>query len=252
MLKAKISNLGPIREAEIALNDLTIIAGKNNSGKTYISYALYGFLEYTYDRATHFSAIKHFNNLKPEKIVDALVDKGIFHIQITRAELGEIKNKVTGKISKGLFDRVHDFFSTSQDYFKNTSILITDDAIESTHAKIVGNKENQKEIISINYENDKLTFQLQGIQKIEKHFLENLIGSVFLRFLLPKKKIHIESAERFGISLFYREMDFAKNEMVEILQKMATNKKSKFSPFQFLDKVASRYAKPIQDNIIIP
>ena len=249
MLKAKISNLGPIREAEIALNDLTIIAGKNNSGKTYISYALYGFLEYTYDRATHFSAIKHFNNLKPEKIVDALVDKGIFHIQITRAELGEIKNKVTGKISKGLFDRVHDFFSTSQDYFKNTSILITDDAIESTHAKIVGNKENQKEIISINYENDKLTFQLQGIQKIEKHFLENLIGSVFLRFLLPKKKIHIESAERFGISLFYREMDFAKNEMVEILQKMATNKKSKLSPFQFLDKVASRYAKPIQDNI---
>ena len=44
MLKAKIKNLGPIREAEIALNDLTIIAGKNNSGKTYISYALYGFL----------------------------------------------------------------------------------------------------------------------------------------------------------------------------------------------------------------
>ena len=66
---------------------------------------------------------------------------------------------------------------------------------------------------------------------------------------MPKKKIHIESAERFGISLFYREMDFAKNEMVEILQKMETNKKSKFSPFQFLDKVASRYTKPIQDNI---
>ena len=44
MLKAKIKNLGPIREADIALNDLTIIAGKNNSGKTYISYALYGFL----------------------------------------------------------------------------------------------------------------------------------------------------------------------------------------------------------------
>ena len=98
MLKAKIQNLGPIREADIALNDLTIIAGKNNSGKTYISYALYGFLEYAYYRYSDFLAIEHFNNLELEKIVDALVDKGIFHIQITRAELGEIKNQAMEKI----------------------------------------------------------------------------------------------------------------------------------------------------------
>ena len=44
MLKATFKNLGPIKNAEIELNDLTIIAGKNNSGKTYISYAIYGFL----------------------------------------------------------------------------------------------------------------------------------------------------------------------------------------------------------------
>ena len=90
-------------------------------------------------------------------------------------------------------------------------------------------KKTKKRLLVLEYENDQLTFQLQGIQKIDKYFLENFIDSVFW-FLLPKKKIHIESAERFGISLFYREMDFAKNEMVEILQKMETNKKSKFSP----------------------
>ena len=53
MLKAIFKNLGPIKNAEIELNDLTIIAGKNNSGKTYIAYAIYGFLNilYHYDIA---------------------------------------------------------------------------------------------------------------------------------------------------------------------------------------------------------
>ena len=37
--------LGPIREAELELGDLTIIAGRNNTGKTYLAYALYGLLK---------------------------------------------------------------------------------------------------------------------------------------------------------------------------------------------------------------
>ena len=43
--KFLFKNLGPIKEAELELGDLTIIAGRNNTGKTYIAYALYGFLK---------------------------------------------------------------------------------------------------------------------------------------------------------------------------------------------------------------
>lgn len=43
-MKFKINNLGPIKEADINLGDLTIICGKNNCGKTYLTYALYSFL----------------------------------------------------------------------------------------------------------------------------------------------------------------------------------------------------------------
>ena len=45
-MKIKIENLGVIRQAEFDVGDLTIICGDNNTGKTYISYALYGFLDY--------------------------------------------------------------------------------------------------------------------------------------------------------------------------------------------------------------
>ena len=40
-----INNLGAISEANFTVGDLTVICGKNNTGKTYITYATYGFLD---------------------------------------------------------------------------------------------------------------------------------------------------------------------------------------------------------------
>ena len=37
-------NIGPVRNAEMELGELTIIAGRNNTGKTYLAYTLYSFL----------------------------------------------------------------------------------------------------------------------------------------------------------------------------------------------------------------
>ena len=44
-MKFRFKNLGPIEQADLELGDLTIIAGRNNTGKTYLAYALYGFLK---------------------------------------------------------------------------------------------------------------------------------------------------------------------------------------------------------------
>ncbi|MFN7256602.1 MAG: AAA family ATPase, partial [Microcystis sp.] len=48
-MKVKIKNLGILKQAEFSLGDLTIICGRNNTGKTYATYALFGFL-YTWRR----------------------------------------------------------------------------------------------------------------------------------------------------------------------------------------------------------
>ncbi|MDM8555174.1 AAA family ATPase [Desulfococcaceae bacterium HSG7] len=44
-MKAIFKNIGPVKKAELELKDLTIIAGPNNTGKTYLAYTLYGFLK---------------------------------------------------------------------------------------------------------------------------------------------------------------------------------------------------------------
>ena len=43
-MEIKIKNLGVLKQAEFTLGDLTIICGGNNTGKTYATYALFGFL----------------------------------------------------------------------------------------------------------------------------------------------------------------------------------------------------------------
>ena len=58
------------------------------------------------------------------------------------------------------------------------------------------------------------------------------------------------SAERFGISLFYRELDFTKNKLVDLLQKIGDETdRNRFSPYLLIDQTTSRYALPIKDNI---
>ena len=41
----RFRKIGPVKDAALELGDLTIIAGRNNTGKTYLTYALYGFLK---------------------------------------------------------------------------------------------------------------------------------------------------------------------------------------------------------------
>ncbi|MDR0611672.1 MAG: ATP-binding protein [Planctomycetaceae bacterium] len=45
-MKVFINNLDVLERAEYELGDLTVVCGKNNSGKTLAAYTLYGFLDY--------------------------------------------------------------------------------------------------------------------------------------------------------------------------------------------------------------
>ena len=57
------------------------------------------------------------------------------------------------------------------------------------------------------------------------------------------------SAERFGISLFYRELDFRKSQLVDLLQKYGDRQsKDPDFPFDLLDETVSRYALPIKET----
>ncbi|WP_416860380.1 hypothetical protein, partial [Helicobacter ganmani] len=48
-MKIHIKNIGMLDEAEFEVGDLTLICGENNTGKTYATYSLYGYLDFIGD-----------------------------------------------------------------------------------------------------------------------------------------------------------------------------------------------------------
>jgi len=58
-MRLNINNIGIIKEADIALNGLTVIAGKNDSGKSTVSKVLYSMIttleqvEYKLENLSH-------------------------------------------------------------------------------------------------------------------------------------------------------------------------------------------------------
>ena len=45
-MQIKLRNIGPLKQVEFELKDMTIICGENNTGKTYATYAMFGFLSF--------------------------------------------------------------------------------------------------------------------------------------------------------------------------------------------------------------
>lgn len=48
-MRFDIENMGVLTKASIELGDLTIVCGRNNTGKTYITNSIFGFLERWHD-----------------------------------------------------------------------------------------------------------------------------------------------------------------------------------------------------------
>jgi len=66
-MKISIKNLDTIKQAEFTLGELTIICGDNNTGKTYTTYALFGFMSFWRDV---------FSIKVPDKDVQCLLNEG--------------------------------------------------------------------------------------------------------------------------------------------------------------------------------
>ena len=79
------------------------------------------------------------------------------------------------------------------------------------------------------------------------------VSRLYLRFLFPELPFNpfVLSAERLGISLFYKELDFTKSQLVDLLQKFGGRQENENRSwlFSLVDQTVSRYARPIKDNI---
>ena len=245
-------NIGPIKEAALDLGDLTVIAGRNNTGKTYLVYTLYGFLKMS-KQSTRFSY-----DLGPEfiatQIVHNLITSGEARQNLDFESFNLSRQTMLQYVARSFSEEgLPSVFSYGRSAFKNASIEVEAPNRQPQSTTPVEAHLPGGGVLSIYYDGTDIVASLdktdgrQSIFEIQQHvslfLFDFLLGDMpSLPFLL--------SAERFGISLFYRELDFTKNKLVDILQRMGDDKeKSRHSPFFFIDSTTSRYALPIKDNI---
>lgn len=256
--KFKFRNIGPVKNAELKLGDLTIIAGRNNTGKTYLAYTLYGFLKNwtAWPGAGNFLLNGNYTSSAPgggtagglAGIGRAALDSGYIKRGVDQATLERERGAILGRLTKDFSgNALPAVFSSGADAFKDASLRVELSANSHRPMPV----ENQG--FSLQYRDGKVIITRKNVAvRQDRRLDEFLLAHVCLQFLFPELSLtpFVLSAERFGISLFYKELDFTKNQLVDLLQEMGSSKeRERFSPFFLIDKAASRYAQPIKDNI---
>ncbi len=257
-MKFRFEHIGPITEAELELGDLTIIAGHNNTGKTYLVYTLYGFLKEWVgwpDFERYFAGNggnPEAKGIDIEQVGRKLMEDGQYKCKVNRARLNKERQALIAKLSSQFSDReIANVFSLPAGDFADAKISVNFDRDfpEGPYKDEV--RYSNKMSVFAEYKEEVLTFSIRRLGNFQESDVVFLLAHSYMRFLLAEFPFpFILSAERFGISLFYKELDLAKNLLVERLQKMGDEKDSdRFSPFALIDETASRYALPIRDNI---
>ena len=254
MITAKFENIGPIKKAKLELGDLTIIAGQNNTGKTYLVYTLGEFLRsWSRGKYNFFKNSKKYPkqyNLKIKEIAERIKRTG--SVEITLDEYNYMSDQLTKMASK-LFSKkdIHKVFSSSKEEFEKANFQFKE-KYKSMKGGIVirspRSPEDEKPLVKLSFQDNKLKFE---IGDPEHAMFSGQFDGLYICFSIIMQHNSVEpfilSAERFGISLFHKELDFTRNKLIQELQKRLGSKN--FNPREFIEEESSRYAMPIQHNI---
>lgn len=250
----RFQNIGPIDEAALQLGELTVIAGRNNTGKTYIVYSLYGFLKgwMGWPQAEEFVAKEADEFPEVKALRDAVHVTGRASVPISPFEIARQRKNLAERVGTEFSTQFRTVFNSSRDSFLQARLDVELPDLTNMPTPSGATVAFGHSTITMRYDGGAVTASVND--------KDGSVGSVqpgapaFVYFVFLMRDLFpdpfILSAERFGISLFYRELDFTKNQIVDLLQKHAADGGAKSpSPFLIVDRTTSRYATPIKDNI---
>ncbi len=242
-MKIKVKNLGALKQAELTLGDFTIICGGNNTGKTYATYALFGFL-LTWRQMVSLEI--------PKAKIEQLLSEGVTRIDI--GEYVEQAQEAIAKACQAYTRQLPRIFAAPPERFKETSFGISLDAkkisltnkfqrqISAAKSELFSldkGEESTELVVTLLAEKEKVKIPVKILDDIIADALKEIIFSQ----LLPNP--FIASAERTGAAIFRKELNFARNRLLEEVGQAD----KKIEPMALLFKEYQDYALPIKTNV---
>lgn len=252
----KLKKLGVVEELNLDLKEMTIFIGPNNSGKTYVSYFVYGIISYI---------------LSNDIIIfeDEIREGNKFSFNIEN-----LKQELVQKIKKGIDENesqiIVDNFKTSKEGFKKFSQNITEKEIEFILGALKFDAELENDNIFSGVEKFFSVKLINGVVSISfenefpagpEEFLKRMFSSFIKEQVLDLPKVFYVPAERAGINVFRSELDITRANTFSLLTQavqlanLQDTKKEKDSKFELLNNSMnlisdrSLYPKPISDYI---
>lgn len=193
----EFKNLGSIKEAQIEMGKLTVICGKNNTGKTYLTYAVYGFFnQFIYSFFKTDEGKNYMNNLYLKLLEDKFVD---FNID-------EVVNIL--KIHYvNIFDN---FFGSNSNAIKKGGFSLNLSLPKKNFFKEIDDEEVNVEQVSDNLLRIRAKENFLKFGEIQKIIYSHDFHFLIVVAILGRQvfqRTFIISSERTGIQLFHRELD---------------------------------------------
>ena len=240
-MRIEFKNFGQAGSGAVSLADLTVICGPNNSGKTYVNYAVYSALKNFYnffDFREQRTALSNLRAGKPASINLKAVKENFDKYLIAAG------NNFTESLDN-VFNAPDDFFSDSEFFFhldetefgapKRTQISVR----LNDKFMLEGEFDPKTGIMTIAHSHgEAITLPSRVISSVVKKFiLDTLLDEA-----VPSP--FVVTSERTGVALFYKDLDYSSNAIISELR--ATKK---IDALKMIEAMRSQYAQPIQDNI---
>ena len=263
------NDLGPVEEADLELGNLTLIAGRNNTGKTYMVYALQGFLQF-FDalamKTMEIWSIRGFFSgairLNDSFLAGELLEAGIVKFKVDKDVLDNDRASLfqdSAKLySQSYLDTV---FGAPLGTFESATFDVEADwgahEYSSTAIWLRGGE------LSVSYNEDEFSFSLnwidEGVRKDTRHQLtqvERGLRRAYIRFLTQGddvfgKSLHCTTAARFSVSLLHKDLESKRRSIVRALHQERPIQLEDGSIWVPANAImdASRYALPIEYEI---
>lgn len=247
-MKIEIRDLGALKCADFTINDLTIISGANNSGKTYATYALYGYLKLWRRYFSFKSLLSH--------LVDELNKQGAAELSVDLLE----KNfpKLEKQACEKYVSELHRVLAGTEKYLSDAHFRLTSKPFEGfrkhgfEHRAVRANTS----LFRVSYQGGSSPIRITLLTELSKlqnpgettqlgiDFLNNVLLDQLLGPVYPE--IFIASAERTGATIFQKELDIARNRLIE---SMGENASGNLDPYKAILKASTDYPLPVRDDI---
>lgn len=269
----RAQNLGPLRDAEVDLSkDLIVLAGPNNSGKTYLAWSVYGLHRYwsqpqaviarwarqLIESSDHAIDLKELFAQSGSALLEGIAGeyKSILHLCFAAASVQFAAAKVSLRLGDVLYEEVGELGTLRKVVLSDKRTawsMVRLNSTDPTHAEWALLESRDRLRASLVARSEAVATTTSLLRSLDASERENLdrelhlhLHSLVLSKLLPHCTLF--PAERIAVNIFAKELALKRTELVDAMVDADLEGEAGAS-VELIRRRAGRYPWPIRDSL---